>query len=80
VFIDSTFGPHIAPVGWLLNNGSCTLGGGLRFWECGSTGPTGAPIATGARLPCSRQMTSAEPAQWSDPATVLSGWDPRRDR
>lgn len=80
VFIDSRLGPQIAPVGWLLTNGTCALGGNLQFWEYGSTDPTGAPVDTSARLACSRQMSAAEAAEWSDPATVLSGWEPRRDR
>lgn len=80
VFIDSQLGPHIAPAGWLLNNGTCALGAGLQFWEYGSTSPSGAPVDTSARLPCSRQISAAEAARWSDPATVLSGWKPRHDR
>lgn len=80
VFIDSRLGPQIAPVGWLLTSGTCALGGTLQFWEYGSTDATGAPADTSARLACSRQLTAAEAALWSDPATVLSGWEPRRDR
>ena len=76
VFIDSALGPHVAPAGWLLNNGTCTQGGQLQFWEYGSVGPNGTPVDTGARLACSRQLAAAEAARWSDPGTVLSGWEP----
>lgn len=76
VFIDATLGPAIAPAGWQLNNGTCALGQHLRFWEYGSTDAAGAPVDTGGRLACSSQLTAAEAAQWSDPAMVLSGWEP----
>jgi len=76
VFIDSALGPQIAPVGWQLNNGACALGQNLQFWEYGSTDLAGAPIDTSGRLACSRQLTTPEAAHWSDPATVLSGWEP----
>lgn len=76
VFIDSALGSHVAAVGWQLNNGTCALGRHLQFWEYGSTDPTGAPTDTSARLACSRQLTATEAAHWSDPATVLSGWQP----
>lgn len=76
VFIDSALGPQVAPVGWQLNNGTCALGQNLQFWECGSTDLAGAPLDTGSRLACSRQLTAPEATHWRDPATVLSGWEP----
>lgn len=60
----------------MVNNGTCALGQHLQFWEYGSTDQTGAPIDTSTRLACSHQLTAAEAALWSDPATVLSGWEP----
>jgi hypothetical protein len=33
-------------------------------------------VDTSQRLACSRQLTAAEAAQWSDPAFVLNGWVP----
>jgi hypothetical protein len=33
-------------------------------------------VDTSQRLACSRQLTAAEAAQWSDPAFVLGGWVP----
>jgi hypothetical protein len=33
-------------------------------------------VNTGQRLACSRQLTAAEAAQWSDPGFVLNGWVP----
>ncbi|WP_042396965.1 pectinesterase family protein [Streptacidiphilus carbonis] len=78
VFIDTAIGPQIAPTGWLLNNADCTAGADLQFWEYGSTDLTGRPLDTGSRLACSQQLTAAQAALWSDPATVLSGWNPTR--
>jgi pectin methylesterase-like acyl-CoA thioesterase len=76
VFIGTAMGSQIAPAGWLLNNADCGKGGNLQFWEYGSTDLSGAPLDTSARLSCSRQLTAAEAARWSDPATVLDGWEP----
>lgn len=75
-FIDTAMGPQIAAAGWLLNNADCTAGTHLQFAEYGSTDLAGAPLPTAARLPCSTQLTPAQAATWSNPATVLSGWDP----
>jgi hypothetical protein len=74
VFINSTMGSHIAPVGWQLNN--ATTAPSVQFWEFGSVDANGAPINVSQRLPGSRQLTAAEAAFWSDPANVLSGWVP----
>lgn len=78
VFIGTAMGPHIAPVGWQLNNADCSKASDLRFWEYGSTSPGGTSLDTSARLSCSRQMTADQARVWSDPRTVLSGWDPVR--
>jgi pectin methylesterase-like acyl-CoA thioesterase len=76
VYLGTTMGPQISPAGWLLNNADCTAGTQLSFWEYGSTAPAGGPVDTSQRLPCSRQLSAGEAAQWSDPAFVLNGWAP----
>jgi pectin methylesterase-like acyl-CoA thioesterase len=76
VYIDTKMDAHINPAGWLLNNADCSAGTHLQFWEYGSVNLEGQPVDTSERLPCSRQLTAAEAAQWSDPAFVLSGWVP----
>jgi pectin methylesterase-like acyl-CoA thioesterase len=76
VYIGTRMDTHINPAGWLLNNADCPAGGHLRFWEYGSVSLSGQPVDTSQRLPCSRQLTAAEAAQWSDPAFVLNGWVP----
>ncbi|WP_158674579.1 pectinesterase family protein [Streptomyces hoynatensis] len=78
VFIDSAMDAHIAPVGWGISDGDCSDAGQLRFWEYGSTDLAGQPLDVTGRLACSRQLTGAEAARWSNPATLLDGWDPRR--
>lgn len=77
VFIRTAMDAHVRPDGWQLNNADCPKAPDVRFWEYGSTDLTGAPLDTGARLPCSRPLTDAEAAWWSDPAHVLEGWRPR---
>ena len=76
VFIDTVMGPQIQAVGWQLNNATCDQGGHLQFWEYGSTDPEGHPVDTSQRLPCSEQLTASQARIWSDPRTVLSGWNP----
>jgi pectin methylesterase-like acyl-CoA thioesterase len=76
VYIDTKMDAHINPAGWLLNNTDCSAGGHLQFWEYGSTDLRGQPESISQRLPCSRQLTAAEAARWSDPAFVLHGWVP----
>ena len=77
VYIDTKMDSHINPAGWLLNNADCSTGGAhLQFWEYGSMNLQGQPVDTSQRLACSRQLTAAEAAQWSDPAFVLGGWVP----
>lgn len=76
VYIDTTMDSHINPAGWLLNNAGCAAAAHVQFWEYGSVNPAGQPVDTSQRLACSRQLTAAEAAQWSDPAFVLGGWVP----
>jgi pectin methylesterase-like acyl-CoA thioesterase len=76
VYIDTTMDSHINPAGWLLNNADCTAATHVQFWEYGSVNLQGQPIDTSQRLACSRQLTAAQAAQWSDPAFVLGGWVP----
>ncbi len=76
VYIDTTMDSHINPAGWLLNNADCATATHVQFWEYGSVTPQGQPIDTSQRLACSRQLTAAQAAQWSDPAFVLGGWVP----
>ncbi|WP_225849402.1 pectinesterase family protein [Streptomyces sp. HPF1205] len=78
LFIDTAMGPHIAPAGWKLDHADCSQASDLRFLEYGSTDLDGAPLDTAARLSCSGRLTSGQAALWSDPRTVLSGWDPER--
>lgn len=73
VYINTMMGPHINPVGWLLNNSNSAPN--VQFWEYGSTDLNGVPIDTGKRLNVSRQLSDADAPKWSDPATVL-GWSP----
>ncbi|HUN37879.1 MAG TPA: pectinesterase family protein, partial [Trebonia sp.] len=76
VYLDTTMGPQISPAGWLLNNADCSAATDVQFWEYGSRTPQGQPVDTSQRLACSRQLTAAQAAQWSDPAFVLGGWVP----
>jgi pectin methylesterase-like acyl-CoA thioesterase len=76
VYIDTKMDAHINPAGWLLNNADCSAGAHLQFGEYGSVNLAGQPVGTGQRLACSRQLTAAEAAQWSNPAFVLGGWVP----
>ncbi len=74
VYINTAMGPHIAPVGWLLNN--ATTAPNVSFWEYKSVDLGGKPLDVSQRAPFSRQMTDAEAVQWSDPGFVLGGWVP----
>ncbi|MFC5828204.1 pectinesterase family protein [Nonomuraea insulae] len=76
MFIDTKMDAHVAPVGWQIDPNDCAQAQSASFWEYKSTDLDGEPIDTSQRLPCSRQLTDAEAAQWSDPAFVLGGWDP----
>jgi hypothetical protein len=74
VYINTAMGPHIRPVGWLLNN--ATEAPDVQFWEYHSTDLDGAPLDVSQRASFSRQLSDAEAARWSDPAFVLGGWVP----
>jgi pectin methylesterase-like acyl-CoA thioesterase len=89
-YLDCTMGPHIDPVGWLIDgttrpapDAGIADGGAaaditnLRFWEYHSVTPAGAPVDVSLRIPESKQLTDAEAAQLRDPASVLSGWNPK---
>jgi hypothetical protein len=76
VFINSAMDTHIRRVGWLLNNGTCEQAPNIQFWEYHSTDLSGNLLDVSDRLPCSRQLTDEEAAQWSDPSFVLGGWVP----
>jgi hypothetical protein len=76
VYIDTTMDSQVNPAGWLLNNADCSAATHVQFWEYGSVTPQGQPVDTSQRLGCSRQLTAAQAAQWSDPAFVLGGWVP----
>ncbi|HEX6471697.1 MAG TPA: pectinesterase family protein [Streptosporangiaceae bacterium] len=78
VFIDTAMDAHVRPAGWLLTPDDCGQAPNLRFWEYHSTDLSGRPVDTGARLPCSRQLTDAEAARWRDPRFVLDR-SPRSD-
>ena len=73
VYIDCAMGPHVLPVGWLLNN--ATTAPSVQFWEAGSTDLQGQPLDVSGRAPFSRQLTAPEVALWSNPEFVL-GWAP----
>jgi hypothetical protein len=69
VYIQCAMGPHVAAVGWMLNN--ATSAPNVQFWERGSTDLSGGPLDVSRRASFSRQLTAAEAQQWSDPAFVL---------
>ncbi|HXM54086.1 MAG TPA: pectinesterase family protein [Candidatus Dormibacteraeota bacterium] len=73
VYLDCAMGPHVLPVGWLLNN--ATDAPSVQFWEFGSTDLQDAPLDVRQRAPFSRQLSAAEAAPWRDPQFVL-GWTP----
>lgn len=74
VYINSAMDSDILPAGWLLNNAATAPN--VQFWEYGSTDLNGAALDVSQRAAFSRQLTSQEAAQWSDPAFVLGGWVP----
>jgi pectin methylesterase-like acyl-CoA thioesterase len=76
VFIDTKMDSHISPAGWLLNNADCSAATHVQFWEYGSVTLQAQPVDTSQRLGCSRQLTAAQAARWSDAAIVLGGWVP----
>jgi hypothetical protein len=76
VYIDTKMDSDINPAGWLLSNADCSAATNVQFWEYGSVTLSGQPVDTSQRLACSRPLTAAQAAQWSDPAFVLGGWVP----
>ena len=79
VFINTAMDMHIIPVGWELDPKpatTCAQAPSIHFWEYHSTDLDGNAVDTSNRLSCSRQITDAEAAQYSDPAFVLAGWVP----
>jgi pectin methylesterase-like acyl-CoA thioesterase len=89
-YIDCTIGPHIDPVGWLIDgytrpaadagvpDGGTTLNlSNLRFSEYHSVDPSGAPIDVSQRIPESKQLTDSEAAQLRDVTYVFGGWNPK---
>jgi pectin methylesterase-like acyl-CoA thioesterase len=77
VYVNCAMGPHVRPVGWLLNN--ATEAPNVQFWEYNSTDLAGDLLDVSQRASFSRQLTAKEAARWSDPAFVLGGWVPETD-
>jgi hypothetical protein len=73
-YVNCQMGSHIAPTGWTITGGAPPSS--LRFWEYHSTDPSGNPIDTSKRVAGSTQITAAQAAMMSNPATVLGGWQP----
>ena len=89
-YINCKLGPHIDPVGWLIDGyPRATIDAGvpdggttwnlsmLRFSEYKSVDLSGAPIDVSMRIPESKQLTDAEAAQLRDVTYVFSGWNPK---
>ncbi|HLJ47199.1 MAG TPA: pectinesterase family protein [Bryobacteraceae bacterium] len=74
VYINNAMGPHIIPVGWLLNNS--TSAPNVQFGEYGSTDLDGNPLDVSQRASFSTQLSDDDAAKWSDPAQALRGWVP----
>lgn len=76
VILNSTLA-NIAPEGW----SDADRGGNVRFWEYNSRNPDGSPVDVSMRVPWSRQLDSVKDAtliaDYSRPAFVLSGWEPK---
>jgi len=89
-YINCTLGPHIDPVGWLIDgypratadagapDGGTTWNlSNLRFSEYKSVDPSGALIDVSQRIPESKQLSEAEAAQLRDVTFVFNGWNPK---
>ena len=89
-YINCTLGPHIDPVGWLIDgylrpsadagapDGGTTFNlTNLRFSEYKSVDPSGALIDVSQRIPESKQLSDAEAAQLRDVTFVFGGWNPK---
>jgi hypothetical protein len=70
----------ILPEGW----GAADDGGKVHFWEYNSRNADGSPVDVSKRSPWSRQLDKQKDAQliadYSTPAFVLDGWNPRLQR
>jgi pectin methylesterase-like acyl-CoA thioesterase len=73
-YVNCQMGSHISAAGWTITGGAAPPS--LRFWEYQSTDPSGKPIDTSKRITGSTQITAAQAAMMSNPATVLGGWQP----
>jgi pectin methylesterase-like acyl-CoA thioesterase len=84
VLIDCVLGPSVRPDAWQLERGPKDDGmtpREVRFWEYHSHAPDGTPVDVTGRQAFSRQLRqpadAATIADYSDPAYVLGGWNPR---
>jgi len=89
-YINCKMGPHIDPVGWLIDGyPRATIDAGvpdggttwnlsmLRFSEYKSVDMAGAPIDVSMRIPESKQLSDSEAAQLRDVTYVFNGWNPK---
>jgi pectin methylesterase-like acyl-CoA thioesterase len=80
VLIDSVLGPSVGAAGWMLQGGGEAPR--IRFWEFNSHDAGGMPVDVSRRMPGSRQLRQPQDAElianYSDPAFVLGGWNPRQ--
>jgi pectin methylesterase-like acyl-CoA thioesterase len=89
-YIDCTMGPHIDPLGWLIDGyprataDAGTADGGatwnltnLRFSEYHSVTPAGTPVDVSGRIPEAKQLSDSEAAQLRDVTYVFGGWNPK---
>jgi hypothetical protein len=76
-YVDCTFGPHIAPRGFevenLVNEADAAS---LRFWEYRSRDEAGALVDVSQRIAQVKQLDAAEAAQMRDKSVVFGGWNP----
>jgi len=81
-------GESVSPVAWKLDapkgkpvGDVAAAAGDVHFWEYNSHDPEGKPVDTSNRLSISKQLTpladSRTIADYSNPAYVLGGWNPR---
>jgi pectin methylesterase-like acyl-CoA thioesterase len=80
VLIDCTMDGSVSPTAWRFD--SNPEGPNVRFWEFNSHSADGKPIEVSQRFAASRQLKQPDDEQtirnYSDPAWVLGGWDPRK--